>query len=243
MKKKNNVYINIFLFFTIIIFLYFITYYYFTCFETFNSYDDSMKYSNTEKWGTKELNIKNSETSHTNNILNLIPDINFNKNSSKNTFDEVQDILNKQKIYDPDRVQQTKYELYIENVIVMFDVDDDEYYKIKTLIVQEVNPVVMKLKFKYNRVRPYILNDNIQMLVEKPNHPSYPSGHSSQAFFICYILTEKYPENKDKYYNIAYSIAENREYAGFHYKSDSRYGEIVGKTIASYFSKDKNPLL
>ena len=74
-------------------------------------------------------------------------------------------------------------------------------------------------------------------------HPAYPSGHSTQAFFIAYILGEKYPAKKQMYSHIANTISVNREYAGVHYKSDTSYGKIVAQNIYKHFSNKNNPLL
>lgn len=93
----------------------------------------------------------------------------------------------------------------------------------------EINSIIMSVKEKYNRVRPYYLDDTIKPTIEQPKHPSYPSGHSTQSYFIAYILSEKYPDKREKFLKVAHQMSVNREYAGVHYESDTKFGKLVAK--------------
>ena len=49
---------------------------------------------------------------------------------------------------------------------------------------------IMKLKEKYNRVRPYRLDDTIKPTIDPPGHPAYPSGHATQMYFLSTLLSK-----------------------------------------------------
>lgn len=89
--------------------------------------------------------------------------------------------------------------------------------------------VIMALKERYNRVRPHMLDTTLNTAISVPGHPAYPSGHSTQMYFMAYLATELDPQNKDAYFESARSIAENREFAGLHYPSDTAAGKLVAE--------------
>ena len=124
-----------------------------------------------------------------------------------------------------------------------FSIDKKEYNILIKFISKSVDPIILNLKKKYNRVRPYRLDTSIIPSIKPPKHPSYPSGHSIQSFIIAYLLSEKYPEKKNFFMKTAYSIAKNREYAGVHYSSDTIYGTIIAQKLSELFSNENNPLL
>jgi len=109
--------------------------------------------------------------------------------------------------------------------------------KIQNNINTYIDPIIMHIKIKFNRVRPYHLDKDIHPTIEYPGHPSYPSGHATQIYYIAYYMTQKEPQNRKKYFKIAKRVAENREYAGVHYESDSKYGQIIGEYLSSIYNE------
>ena len=89
-------------------------------------------------------------------------------------------------------------------------------------------------------MRPSFLDTTLQPSIDIPQHPSYPSGHSTQINLIALFAKEKYPMFSAIYEKKANEYAINREYAGVHYKTDTQYGKIIAQYI---FSKVSNPLL
>ena len=47
-----------------------------------------------------------------------------------------------------------------------------------------LHPIVLFIKYKNDRVRPSFLTNKIKPCIEVPEHPSYPSGHSIQAYIF-----------------------------------------------------------
>ena len=120
--------------------------------------------------------------------------------------------------------------------------------------------VVMQYKHKFRRIRPSIVNARIEPVIKVPSHPSFPSGHATQAAAVAEALKHvikmavSYDEVSDvndvdvRFKNsraimlqrisaIAEQIAINREFAGVHYRSDSTYGQQLGKSVWKLFKR------
>jgi hypothetical protein len=95
--------------------------------------------------------------------------------------------------------------------------------------------VVMHFKERHRRKRPSYQDPRIRPTIRVPAHPSYPSGHSTQAHLIKNALSEVFgfrgEKFKDALGEMAARIAENREWAGLHFKSDTIAGENLALAI------------
>ena len=89
------------------------------------------------------------------------------------------------------------------------------------------------LKFKYNRIRPYMLDSRINNL-NNTNFQAYPSGHASASYAAAYIYQELVPEQTDLFVKNAYDMAYSREIIGVHYPSDSEAGRIFARQFVNY---------
>jgi hypothetical protein len=86
--------------------------------------------------------------------------------------------------------------------------------------------VVCFYKKKFMRPRPSQLEPRLRPVIEVPAHAAFPSGHSTQNFLIAQALAlvVHSDELTVQLFNIAQRVAENREYAGLHYESDTTAG-------------------
>jgi hypothetical protein len=86
-------------------------------------------------------------------------------------------------------------------------------------------------KKKFMRPRPSQLEPRLRPSVDVPAWAAYPSGHALQNFLIAQALAvvTHSDEITVQLFNIAQRVAENREYAGLHYESDT----IAGKQLAT----------
>jgi len=97
--------------------------------------------------------------------------------------------------------------------------------------------ITHSLKIIINRKRPYKTYPEIEKLSNGAS-PSFPSGHTSEAFSFATSLSLLYP----KYYIIvssftwACAVAYSRVDLGVHYPSDVLAGAIIGAGSA-YFSR------
>ncbi len=86
-------------------------------------------------------------------------------------------------------------------------------------------------KLLFDRVRPSFLDTQISLAIPVPEHPAYPSGHSTQAHFFAHHLGMRNPEQYCQYLSDAAQIARNREIAGVHYTSDSEAGRLLAELL------------
>ena len=94
----------------------------------------------------------------------------------------------------------------------------------------------MKIKKHHNRPRPKKLAKKLGIKMEdiemdSMKTPSYPSGHSAQGVLIGMVLSDKYPSKRNKLMKTARDISRSRNIAHAHYKSDSKFGEDIGKDM------------
>jgi undecaprenyl-diphosphatase len=91
------------------------------------------------------------------------------------------------------------------------------------------------IKHAVNRVRPFITYPFIQKL-SAGGSPSFPSGHTTDAFVLATALSCAYP----KWYVIvpaylwALAVGYSRMYLGVHYPSDVLAGVVIGTIIAIF---------
>jgi hypothetical protein len=110
-------------------------------------------------------------------------------------------------------------------------------------IIDEVNaditPLLYKLKYSYQRIRPYQLAFyyNLPLYPSNScsaNSPSYPSGHSFQAKIICEVLGNKYPQFYKSLQQLAEDISVSRLYLGLHYESDAEFGKYCADVVLNH---------
>ena len=103
-------------------------------------------------------------------------------------------------------------------------------------VVQESAVLIGKLKWRYNRPRPYQMAAKFgipfQPLDSNTAHsPSYPSGHAVQAYLVASFLSEKSPQHRQEFMDVAYDVAWSRVVAGYHWPSDCVYGHDIFRHI------------
>jgi len=106
-------------------------------------------------------------------------------------------------------------------------------------LINESAPIVMKIKKHHNRPRPKVVANKIKTNMKdvemaSMKTPSYPSGHSVQGILIANALANKYPNKRDKLKKMGRDISYSRRSARAHYKSDSTFGEQIGKDMYNY---------
>ncbi|MCH7228796.1 hypothetical protein [Haloferula sp. A504] len=102
----------------------------------------------------------------------------------------------------------------------------------------DLSLVIFSLKHRHDRIRPSVLDPGLGHLFPVPGHPAYPSGHSTQAFTIAYLLEELDPARAEIYRKDALRIARNREIAGFHYPSDTEAGRLAARQFVDLLLAD-----
>ena len=105
------------------------------------------------------------------------------------------------------------------------------YMGVSVLVASGISTV---MKFSFNRERPYRTYSFIEKMTSGGS-PSFPSGHTSDAFAVATSLSIAFP----KWYVIAPSylwasgVGYSRMHLGVHYPSDVFVGALIG-TGSSY---------
>jgi membrane-associated phospholipid phosphatase len=70
--------------------------------------------------------------------------------------------------------------------------------------------------------------------VGKPNHPSYPSGHSCLSASGASVLSEFFPEKRAQLDAMVVQAGLSRMYGGIHYAFDIAAGQTLGRNVAAF---------
>jgi len=112
-------------------------------------------------------------------------------------------------------------------------------------LIAESAPIILDLKNYFNRPRPKnvaskmnISMDDVEM--DSMKTMSYPSGHSAQAFLIAGVLGDQYPSKRDDFKKLAKKISYSRRVAHAHYKTDSNFGELLGKSMYKHIKNKQS---
>ena len=192
-----------------------------------------LSFSNTTKWNDNFYQqIIEPLTENQYKMLKILSKYykEFPINDSDETKKEIEDLLKLQKERTKKDEKDIKFEIKANDMLTLFNIDKEEQDNLIE-IFKEITPVVMSIKRTYDRVRPSLLDNRIKPSIEVPGHPAYPSGHSIQCYIAYNYLKKKYPEREDEFLKIADKIAKNREIAGVHYKSDTKYGKLLAEKI------------
>lgn len=97
---------------------------------------------------------------------------------------------------------------------------------------------IWSLKFKYARIRPYVIDKRLKNL-EETDWAAYPSGHAANSYINAYIYQELAPEFTDFFIKDAYDMAHSREILGVHYPSDSEVSRIFARQFVNMLFKNE----
>lgn len=100
----------------------------------------------------------------------------------------------------------------------------------------EIKPIIKLHKLYFNALRPSDLSKKIGQNIEFDNlktaqSPSYPSGHTTQAFYLAGKLSKEYPNLENSFYKLANMIADSRVDRGVHFPSDNEAGKLLAKKL------------
>ena len=129
--------------------------------------------------------------------------------------------------YDKSLMQTINSVFYVKGVTV------DDLVK---SVSEDITPAIYKLKQKYQRPRPYQLAQYYKLKLFPYNSlsahtPSYPSGHTVQAYVILNVIGSKHPKTYQYCKKMIDDIAQSRVSLGVHYPSDNDASYIIGREI------------
>jgi hypothetical protein len=116
------------------------------------------------------------------------------------------------------------------------NISNVDWNKVKD-IMRDVKTVIGILKNKFNRPRPVNFMSH-EYNIKYKSSPSYPSGHTTQAYFLCDLLSDSLPNIKSDLQTLASLIGQSRIENAVHYPSDIQYGRLIGETLCKGFLTD-----
>ena len=109
-------------------------------------------------------------------------------------------------------------------------------------LLNHTSPIILKLKYHYNRPRPEQLAKEMGLKfhsdpLDSARTPSYPSGHAAQGRFIGRYLSDMYPKHENELMKLGNEIGTGRLVAKVHYPSDDLFGKDVGDALYKTIGK------
>jgi len=104
------------------------------------------------------------------------------------------------------------------------------------------------MKYQYRRPRPSVLDPGVHPnVIPVPDHPAYPSGHSTAAGAASTIIARFFPADAGLAEALAQDSGLSRLKAGIHYRSDHTAGLALGRQVAqrvleTIVARDGGPL-
>ena len=99
----------------------------------------------------------------------------------------------------------------------------------------DANAVSFNSKYTFWIERPSQRDGDVNPLITIPNHPSYPSAHSTISGTAATVLSEYFPSDSKKWNALAEESGMSRIWGGIHYLTDHeaglKLGNETGKTI------------
>ncbi len=90
-------------------------------------------------------------------------------------------------------------------------------------------------KFTYWYIRPSQLDPGVGPQFAVPNHPSYPSNHSTFSAARAEMLAYLFPNRADFIRAVGKEAGDSRIWTGIHYPMDNLAGSNLGKAVAGVF--------
>lgn len=207
------------------------------------SFLDKIKYGNLN-FRDKEISLKNDELSEKLIELNLYDrlfDMPPPVNSSETTINELKSCVRLiHKISEPvihfcQAAEDDYCQVFLE-YLKRHGIEDTSKKEMQT-VIDQLDPLIFRLKNHYNRPRPfqlayyYDLDLHVPIKTTGVDNPAYPSGHALEGYVMAELLAERYPEHKVDLLKLGKHIGLSRMFVGIHYTSDYDFGRYIGKVI------------
>lgn len=185
----------------------------------------------------------------------LFPELNtyrFPKNTSEATKEELNQIVDYLKVIEGKDDFLNRYKGYDRNLRKSFsefllkDVEGkDELVKTIESIIEDTKPLLLKLKYYFQRPRPYQLAEYYKLKLfpyesHSADSPSFPSGHAFMGRIITEVIGNLKPQSYALMQKVFTDICYSRVYMGLHYQSDIDVGIFCAdKVLATKEFKEK----
>lgn len=98
---------------------------------------------------------------------------------------------------------------------------------------------IQKLKIDFPRERPFLYIKGLTPCVPKEVTGSYPSAHAVLSRLYALVISDIFPNERDKLSIVADQIALDRVLSGMHHPSDIEAGKVIGNLVYVELKKSK----
>lgn len=102
---------------------------------------------------------------------------------------------------------------------------------------QALIPIIIHHKQHFDTLRPTQLAAKVghpfvgDYLLKSAQTASYPSGHTTQAFYLAMFLSKMYPDLEADLFTLAQMVADSRIDRGVHFPSDNAAGKQLAEVL------------
>lgn len=169
----------------------------------------------------------------------------FPETSSELVKDELNEIVDYLKDISSEDNQSflARYKSYdrslLQVIIATFQEKGIDVEELCTEILKDVNPLLLKLKYHFQRPRPSQVAQYYKLKLFpyqsfSADTPSYPSGHTLQAYVILNVIANKYPSEYQFCKEMINDVGYSRIYLGLHFATDNDFAKFVGQEILKH---------
>ena len=111
-------------------------------------------------------------------------------------------------------------------------------WRILEKIVKDVDSIVLNLKYSHERPRPkFYLHSESEYFgsIRDSKTPSFPSGHTTMAYFLAGYISKIYPTLRSDLELLADLIGQSRLENGVHFPTDICAGKYLGQLLCDMY--------
>lgn len=184
-----------------------------------------------------------NKESYLDTLFAELTEFTFPKNSSEATKEELNQIILKIKELQLDKEKQELYQgfdIYLDEYYAKFlsqyEIPIEKVQPIMESIHEDIKPLMVKLKYFFQRPRPFQLAYYYKLklmpfMTLGADSPSFPSGHAIESKVLSEVLGNMYPELYNSLSSLSEQVCESRIALGVHYQSDIDVGVYIAERI------------
>ena len=160
-----------------------------------------------------------------------IPKLSYPDNSTE--IDKVIQVMKEKKL-SPSRIKEC--DLNLRDMLMRIVGENKKDYE---EFIKDIDAYTMQEKMRYRRARPFQFSDKIDKYkTTTVATPSFPSGHSMEAYALATVLAHKHPKKKKELMETADDNSHSRIQMGVHYPSDAKAGKQIGELLGRAYIRE-----